>query len=74
MAPRVRWIHSRSAGLEDLLFPALVDSAVPVTNARGVFSRVTGDRDAIKQLLLFLEHLHCSLMTFCGPWKHLLLE
>ena len=26
MAPRVRWIHSRSAGLDDMLFPELVES------------------------------------------------
>src|SRR5262249_4877277 len=39
MAPRVRWIHSRSAGLDHLLFPELAESPVPLTNARGVFSR-----------------------------------
>ncbi len=54
MAPRVRWIHSRSAGLEDLLFPALVDSAVPVTNARGVFSRPLGEF-AIAAVLFFAK-------------------
>ncbi len=26
LAPQVRWLHSRSAGLDTLLFPALVDS------------------------------------------------
>jgi phosphoglycerate dehydrogenase-like enzyme len=39
MAPCLRWIHSKSAGLEDLLFPELVESSVVLTNARGVFSR-----------------------------------
>jgi phosphoglycerate dehydrogenase-like enzyme len=38
LAPRLRWVHSRSAGLDGLLFPALVESAVPLTNARGVYS------------------------------------
>jgi phosphoglycerate dehydrogenase-like enzyme len=38
MAPNLRWLHSASAGLENVLFPALVESAVTVTNARGVFS------------------------------------
>lgn len=38
MAPRVRWVHSASAGLDEVLFPALVESDVVVTNARGVFS------------------------------------
>ncbi len=39
MAPGVRWVHSRAAGLDSLLFPALVDSDVVLTNGRGVFSR-----------------------------------
>ena len=38
MAPRVRWVHTLSAGLDGLLFPALVESPVPLTNARGAFS------------------------------------
>jgi phosphoglycerate dehydrogenase-like enzyme len=43
MAPRVRWVHSKSAGLDELLFPELADSAVPLTNARGVFSEILGE-------------------------------
>src|SRR6202051_3159591 len=38
-AESVRWAHSLSAGVEGLLFPALVRSSVPLTNARGVFKR-----------------------------------
>jgi phosphoglycerate dehydrogenase-like enzyme len=38
-APRLRWVHSRSAGLDAVLFPALVESDVVLTNGRGVFSR-----------------------------------
>jgi phosphoglycerate dehydrogenase-like enzyme len=38
-APRVRWVHSCSAGVENLLFPALVESPVVLTNARGAYSR-----------------------------------
>ncbi len=41
--PRVRWIHARSAGLDDLLFPELAESPVPLTNARGVFSEILGE-------------------------------
>jgi phosphoglycerate dehydrogenase-like enzyme len=37
-APNVRWVHSMSAGLDSLLFPELVESAVTLTNGRGVFS------------------------------------
>src|SRR5215831_4433604 len=43
MAPRLEWVHSRAAGLDGLLFPALVESHVPVTNGRGVFSRALGE-------------------------------
>src|SRR5512143_885087 len=38
-APRLRWVHSRSAGLDAVLFPALVESDAVLTNGRGVFSR-----------------------------------
>src|SRR5262249_55534436 len=38
MAASVRWVHSRSAGLDGLLFPALVEGPVLLTNARGVYS------------------------------------
>jgi phosphoglycerate dehydrogenase-like enzyme len=43
MAPRVRWVHSRSAGLDDLLFPELQASSVVLTNAHGVFSEILGE-------------------------------
>jgi len=35
----VRWVHSLSAGVEKMLFAELIESDVPVTNARGVFKR-----------------------------------
>jgi phosphoglycerate dehydrogenase-like enzyme len=38
-APQLQWIHSLSAGVERLMFPALIESPVPLTNARGVFKR-----------------------------------
>lgn len=43
IAPRVRWVHSRAAGLDNLLFPALVESLVPLTNGSGVFSQSLGE-------------------------------
>ena len=36
--PNVKWVHSCSAGVNHCLFPALVESDVPLTNARGVYS------------------------------------
>jgi phosphoglycerate dehydrogenase-like enzyme len=43
LAPKLRWIHSRSAGVEYLMFPAVMESAAPLTNARGVFSASLGE-------------------------------
>ena len=34
---RIRWVHATSAGVDALMFPALRDSDVLLTNARGVF-------------------------------------
>ncbi len=42
----LRWIQAASAGVDRLLFPALVDSDVVVTNARGIFD------DAIAEWVL----------------------
>jgi phosphoglycerate dehydrogenase-like enzyme len=43
MSPRVRWVHSRSAGLDTVLFPELVESDVTLTNGSGVFSDSLGE-------------------------------
>jgi phosphoglycerate dehydrogenase-like enzyme len=56
IAPRVRWIHSRSAGLDELLFPELAESLVPLTNARGVFSEILGEF-VIAAVLFFAKGL-----------------
>jgi phosphoglycerate dehydrogenase-like enzyme len=37
-APALAWVHSRPAGVDRLLFPALAESDVVLTNSRGVFS------------------------------------
>jgi phosphoglycerate dehydrogenase-like enzyme len=42
-APNLRWVHSRSAGLDNVLFPELVASPVPLTNGSGVFSASLGE-------------------------------
>jgi len=43
MCPQVKWVHSRSVGLEQSLFPELRASAAPLTNGRGVFSPSLGE-------------------------------
>ncbi|MGE5647755.1 MAG: D-2-hydroxyacid dehydrogenase [Acidobacteriota bacterium] len=43
MSPRVRWIHSSSVGVEAVLFPALIESDITLTHARGAFSPALGE-------------------------------
>jgi phosphoglycerate dehydrogenase-like enzyme len=54
MSPRVRWIHSRSAGLERTLFPELIASDVIMTNGSGVFSPSLGEF-ALAAILYFAK-------------------
>lgn len=56
MAPKVRWIHSLSAGVENTLFPELIESPLPLTNSRGVFSRSLGEF-AVAAMLFFAKDL-----------------
>jgi phosphoglycerate dehydrogenase-like enzyme len=68
MAPHVRWIHSRSAGLDELLFPELSESPVVLTNARGVFSEILGEF-AIAAVLFFAKGLRRMLRSQeAGVW------
>lgn len=43
VCPNLRWVHSRSAGLDRTLFPELVERPVPLTNGSGVFSPSLGE-------------------------------
>lgn len=52
--PSVRWVHSRWAGLDNLLFPELVESPVLLTNGRGVFSQSLGEF-ALAAILYFAK-------------------
>lgn len=64
--PRLRWVHATSAGVDALMFPALVNSDIPVTNARGVFDRGIAEyvlgavllfaKDTLGNLALQREH------------------
>jgi phosphoglycerate dehydrogenase-like enzyme len=56
MVPEARWIHTLSAGLDHVLFPALVESPIVVTNARGAFSRALAEF-AVAGLLFFAKDL-----------------
>ncbi len=68
MAPRVRWVHSASAGVENILFPALVESDVPVTNSRGLFSDALAEF-VLAAILLFAKDLPRMLRSReAGRW------
>ena len=54
--PRVRWVHSRWAGVDSLLFPELVASDVLLTNGSGVFSQSLGEF-ALAAILYFAKDL-----------------
>jgi phosphoglycerate dehydrogenase-like enzyme len=55
MSRRLRWIHSRAAGLEQVLFPELIESEVILTNANGVFSPSLGEF-AMAAILYFAKN------------------
>jgi len=42
-ADQLEWVHATSAGVDAILFPDIVDSNVPITNARGIFDRAIGE-------------------------------
>jgi phosphoglycerate dehydrogenase-like enzyme len=52
----VKWVHCLSAGVEKLLFPELIESPVPVTNAKGVFKRSLAEF-AVLGMLYFYKHV-----------------
>jgi phosphoglycerate dehydrogenase-like enzyme len=55
--PRVqkaRWLHSLTAGLENVLFPELVESSITMSNAKGVYGRSLGEF-AIASALYFAK-------------------
>ncbi len=58
-APRLRWIHSPAAGVRRLMFPALVDSPVVVTNARGIHATVIAEHVIGVMVLLYRQFLQC---------------
>jgi phosphoglycerate dehydrogenase-like enzyme len=65
----VRWIHSRSAGLDSLLFPELVDSHIPLTNGSGVFSPSLGEF-ALAAILYFAKDFRRMIRNqVAGVWE-----
>src|SRR6266567_1137456 len=69
MSARVRWIHSRSAGLEQTLFPELVESEVILTNGSGVFSSSLGEF-TLAAILYFAKDFRRMIRNqMAGVWE-----
>ena len=69
MAPKLRWVHTRAAGLDTLLFPALVDSPVPLTNSSGVYSRSLGEFVAAAMLFFAKDFRRMLRNQAAGRWE-----
>lgn len=64
--PKLQWVHATSAGVDALLFPALAESAIAITNAKGIFDRGIAEyvlgavllfaKDTLGNLALQREH------------------
>lgn len=54
LCPRLRWVHSRSAGVEKILFPELVESSVVLTNGKGTSSSALAEF-ALAAILYFAK-------------------
>lgn len=69
MCKDVRWVHSRSAGLDSVLFPELAESKVPLTNGSGVFSPSLGEF-ALAAILYFAKDFRRMLRNqMAGVWE-----
>lgn len=69
-ADSLTWIHVAAAGVDTLLFPALVDSDVIVTNSRGIFDRPIAEF-VLASILAMAKDLPGSLRRQqMAVWEH----
>lgn len=69
-ADSLEWIHATSAGVDALMFPALIESNVVVTNARGIFDRSIAEY-VLCTMLMFAKDFPRSMRLQAGhKWKH----
>lgn len=74
MAPNVKWVHSRAAGLDTFLFPELVESDVPLTNGSGVFSDSLGEF-VLAAILYFAKDFRQMIRNQeAGIWKQFVVD
>jgi len=69
MAPKLRWVHTRAAGLEDLISPELIRHPAIFTNSSGVFSPSLGEW-VLGAILYFAKDFHRLLrQQMAGVWE-----
>ncbi len=69
-AERLRWLHVASAGVDAVLFPALIESDVVLTNARGVFDRAMGEYTVALLLALAKDLPRTLVLQGAREWRH----
>lgn len=68
LGKKLKWVHSLSAGVENILSPELIASPVPLTNGRGVFRKSLAEF-AIGAILFFAKDLRRMLRNQeAGRW------
>jgi phosphoglycerate dehydrogenase-like enzyme len=68
-APRLRWIHARSAGLDRVLVPEVATHPAVLTNGRGAFSPALAEF-VLASLLFFAKDLRRLVaQQAAGVWK-----
>lgn len=73
-ARRLRWVQSASAGVDSLLFPALVKSDVVLTNARGVFDEAVAEYVLGLMLAFAKDFPRTFRLSREGVWEHRVTE
>jgi phosphoglycerate dehydrogenase-like enzyme len=69
MCPRAQWVHARSAGLDNLIFPELVAHSAVLTNGSGVFSPSLGEF-ALGAILYFAKDFRRLVKNqMAGVWE-----
>ena len=67
VARSLRWIHIPSAGVEDSLYPALVEAPIRITCSRGISSAALADH-AFGMILAFSRGLGTALRQGSSSW------
>jgi phosphoglycerate dehydrogenase-like enzyme len=69
MCPNLKWVHSRAAGMDGVLFPNMIESPVPITNGSGVFSPSLGEF-ALGAILYFAKDFRRMVRNQeAGAWE-----